>query len=282
MPCEISAASLRPRSLHGGLLTGFVALIHTANDLFTTGFAALLPSLQARFELTEASVAVVVGALWMSASLIQPVFGSLACRVGRRTVAAAGLALTSVLLSLVAVVPAFYLLLPLVLLGGLGSAALHPVGTSLSRSAGGTRPGLAVGVFGAAGELGFALGPVVMLYVVSRYGLAAAPWLMLPGVALAALALVLIPKDQPTGDVCPAWLDTTLLRGPVGRLVGASVLINVAFITAMSAVPIWMVRSGALAVDSPLIAWTLFVFSLPPAQVRCSAACWIPHEPEFH
>jgi FSR family fosmidomycin resistance protein-like MFS transporter len=49
----------------------------------------------------------------------------------------------------------------LLVIGGLGSAALHPIGTTTNAS----------GLFTAGGMVGFALGPVVILHVVSAYGL---------------------------------------------------------------------------------------------------------------
>jgi MFS transporter, FSR family, fosmidomycin resistance protein len=54
----------------------------------------------------------------------------------------------------------------LLVIGGLGSAALHPVGTTIAGSQA-SNATLGVGLFTAGGMVGFALGPVLILYLVS-------------------------------------------------------------------------------------------------------------------
>lgn len=84
-------------------------------------------------------------------------------------------------------------LLLLLLVGGLGSAALHPAGASVARTALIRRPGLAVSVFGAGGTIGVAIGPLIVLAMVALVGPTATPWLMFPGLLLGTMALLLIP-----------------------------------------------------------------------------------------
>jgi FSR family fosmidomycin resistance protein-like MFS transporter len=147
--------------------------------------------------------------------------------------------------------------------GGIGSAALHPVSTSIVGGPSATNPGLAVGLFTAGGMAGFAVGPVLILYLVSTFGLGVTPWLMIPGLAFAAAVFILLPDWEPH-RTAHRWtlIGRRTLTGPIGWLTGASAIISLAFITVTGAVPLWLVTVHGLAADAPLLGWTLAVFSL--------------------
>lgn len=85
----------------------------------------------------------------------------------------------------------------LIAVGGLGAAALHPVGGALAHRTGRDRARLAVSLFSAGGQLGAAVGALVAVAVLATFGLGGTPWLMAPGVALAAVLLVALPRDPP-------------------------------------------------------------------------------------
>jgi FSR family fosmidomycin resistance protein-like MFS transporter len=208
-------------------------------------------------------LAVLVAALSISSSITQPLLGALADRYGLRRVAGLGVALGAVSLSLVGVVDSVPLLLVLLVLGGLGSTALHPVSTSIVGGPSAKNPGLAVGLFTAGGMAGFAAGPILILYVISRYGSDATPWLMLPGLLLAAGVLVLLPEFEPhnAGRLSHA-LERRMFTGAIGWLTVTASLVSLAFIAFTSAVPLWLVNSHGLATDAPLLGGTLGLFSL--------------------
>jgi len=256
----------REAALTGGRLVAFLTAAHLATDAFTGMFSALLPTVQARYGLSETGLALLVAALAFSASVTQPPMGALADRVGRRPVAALGVALSAALIGLVGVVPTAPLLVGLLLVGGLGSAAFHPAGTSIARAAMGGKPGLAVALFSAGGTLGIALGPVLVLAIVAGSGLQATRWLLLPGLLLGLLTyLVVPPQPRCATPACPKLIDTGLMRGPVGLLALAGILASVAFITFTSAMPLWLVAERGLERDAPLLGWTLSLFSLSAA-----------------
>jgi FSR family fosmidomycin resistance protein-like MFS transporter len=85
-------------------------------------------------------------------------------------------------------------MLVVLFVGGLGSAAFHPSGMSLAREAGGKSKGTVVGIFGAAGTLGMAIGPVVILYLFSRFGPGPTPLLMVLGLLLGLAILTFFPR----------------------------------------------------------------------------------------
>jgi FSR family fosmidomycin resistance protein-like MFS transporter len=252
-----------PGILSGTRMAAFLALVHAVNDVLTATLGALLPTLQARLAAGTTTLAVLVAAFTISSSLTQPVLGALADRLGLRRVAGVGVALGAVSLSLVGVAGTVPVLVLLLVLGGLGSAALHPVSTSIVGGPAARNPGLAVGLFTAGGMAGFAAGPVLILYLVSWYGGAALPWLMVPGLLLAAGVLLLLPEFEPhgTGRLLRS-LDRRLVTGAMGTLTAAATLAGLAFIAFTSAVPLWLVDAHGLAIDAPLLGWTLGAFSL--------------------
>src|SRR5688572_15026084 len=123
------------------------ALVHTVSDAVTNMLAALLPTIQNRFGLSESVLALLVATLSLSALVTQPLFGALADRLGNRRIAALGVISNAILFSLIGIVPNVYMLFGLILVGGLGSAALHPAIASMARQVGGKKPELAVGLF---------------------------------------------------------------------------------------------------------------------------------------
>ncbi|WP_188195965.1 MFS transporter [Nonomuraea sp. SYSU D8015] len=253
----------RPGVLGGTSLAVFLATVHLVNDAITAMLGALLPTLQARFQLGPALLALIVAVYSISSSVTQPFFGAVAEDRSLRLVGAVGVLLASLFLSLIGVAPALAAVFTLLVIGGMGSAALHPVGTAIA--GGPTVPNrvLGVGLFTAGGMIGFALGPVLILAVVSAFGVAVTPWLMVPGILLAVLVFALLPEWEPHGHrPLRTLIQLRLLRGPIGGLTLASSLASVAFVTFTSSLPLWLVRQHGLATDDALIGWTLAAFSL--------------------
>lgn len=253
-------------TLQGSGLVILFAFVHTVSDMVTNMLSALLPTIQSRFDLTGTTLAMLIATLSLSALVTQPFFGALADRLGHRRIAAMGVIFNAVLFSLIGVVPNPYLLFGLILVGGLGSAALHPAIASMARLAGGKKPELAVGLFSAGGTLGIAIGPIIIMVLLANLGLSFTPWLMIPGILFGILMFIVTPDDvQPAEDTSNRLIDLTLLTGPVGVLAGIGILGNVAFVTFTSAMPLWLVHAHSLPSNSPLIGWTLSVFSLAAA-----------------
>ena len=156
--------------LEGTALAVFLALVHTVNDAITAILGALLPTLQERFDAGPTLLALIVAVYWVASSVTQPLFGSLAEDVSLRAIGALGVVFAAIFLSLIGVAPELWLVFLLLVIGGMGSAALHPVGTTIAGGPTARNRALGVGFFTAGGMLGFALGPVPILYLVARFG----------------------------------------------------------------------------------------------------------------
>lgn len=247
--------------------TAVMSFGHGVNDLFTGMVPAMLPIFQSRFSLEESSLALLIGTFAFSSSFLGPFFGGLADRYGARLVAALAIAFTSAVLSLPGLMSDATLLLGLLALAGLGSAALHPAGGAIVRESAGNRTALALGLFSAGGMLGYAVGPIAVLWLVGGPGLEAGVWLVLPGLLAAFLVYRFAPAPPPAKAARPLTkgLSLGLLRGPVGVLTAVATLNGLVTLTFTSAFPLWLVDQYGLAPDDMTLGLALTVFALASA-----------------
>ena len=251
----------KPGILGGTTLAVFMTLVHTVNDAITAILGALLPTLQVRFDAGPTTLAVMIAVFWIASSVTQPVFGALGEDVGLRVIGCIGVLMASTFLSLIGVATELWVVFALLVIGGLGSAALHPVGTTIAGSQA-KNPTLGVGLFTAGGMVGFALGPVLILHIVSTYGIEATAWLAVPGVVLGAAVGILLPQWEPhPRRPLRRLFDLRLARGPVGLLAVSSMFSALAFVTFTGSIPLWLVHENGYAPDAAIIGWTLSAFA---------------------
>lgn len=234
---------------------------HLALDVLTGSIAVLLPTLQRRFDLDAAEVALLVGIELIAASLTQPLLGALADRFGRTRVAAAGLAVGAVLLSTLALAPSVPVLIAALVGGGLASAAFHPAANAAARRSASGRAGeIAVGMVGAAGMLGVAVGPLLVVLLLGIGGPALVPALALPAVAIATLLLTRSTDDlsaQRRARERRRIVASSLNSRPVVLLVAVGILSSLAFTTVVNSLPLWLVSTHGLRPDAPLVGVSL-------------------------
>ena len=253
----------RRRGLH---VTAVLSAAHGVNDAYTAILPALLPLLGLRFGLSEMLLSLLVAAFSFSTSLPAPFLGALSDKLEPRLMTALGIALTAVPLSLIGTAPTAAILFLLVIISGLGSAALHPAGSALARTAGQRGAALAVGLFSAGGMIGYAAGPLLILAVVAQSGLESMPWLIAPGLFAAGAVYLILPQErQAAGKPASLGFDAGLFIGPVGMLTLAGTLGYLPFLAFISALPIWLVQEHGIAPDHSLIGVTLAVFSIAGA-----------------
>jgi FSR family fosmidomycin resistance protein-like MFS transporter len=166
---------------------------HLATDFANGALPALLPFLVARFDLSYALAGLLMLASAISSSVVQPAFGLLSDRRGAVWLLPAGVALCGVGIALAAAAPAYWLVLVLVTLSGLGSAAYHPEGSKFAAYASGPRRASGMSLFSIGGNLGYALGPVAATPLVLLLGLEGGLLLALPGLAVAAVLVWMTP-----------------------------------------------------------------------------------------
>jgi FSR family fosmidomycin resistance protein-like MFS transporter len=116
--------------------------------------------------------------------LIQPIFGFIADRYGKKWIAALGVAWISVLMCLLGIAPGYAAIVAIVAFAGVGSSMFHPQGAAMVPKLSGDHKGVGVSVFAAGGSIGYSLMPLIAVMIVGWFGLHSLPLLILPGLAV--------------------------------------------------------------------------------------------------
>lgn len=219
---------------------------HFATDFANGALPALLPFFVDRFDLSYTLAAAVILASTASSSLIQPLFGAWSDRRGAIWLLPAGVALAGIGIALAAAAPVYWLVLVLVVVSGLGSAAYHPEGSKFAAYASGRRRASGMSLFSIGGNVGYALGPTVTTPLVLVLGLAGGLLLALPVLAVAAALLLAMPflagfapdarsREAARGEDRP---------GALVLLLGVIAFRSVAWFGLITFVPLWEVSLG--------------------------------------
>jgi FSR family fosmidomycin resistance protein-like MFS transporter len=229
-------------------LAGMVALAHGVNDAYAAFLSPLLPRIMEKMGLSIALAATLAMTLSLGASVLQPLMGYLADRHGRRLFVVLGPLLSGVFLSMVGVAPTFGILVACLLFGGLGSAAFHPPGASYAaRISEGKGSGLRMSFFSLGGSLGWALGPLLAVGLVAWLGLEGLWMAMFPGILLAFVLWWVLPPGRADRSPVPPPSPRKVLariRGPLGLLMGVSVVGAFAQRVYLTMEPIVVARAG--------------------------------------
>lgn len=156
---------------------------HLVTDTAQGALPALLPLLKDRLELSYALAGAIIMTMNLTSSVIQPLFGYLTDRWSLRWLLPLGVAGSGVGMALVALSPGYWSVLAAVVFSGLGVASYHPEAFKSVLASAGERKVTAVSWFMVGGNLGMALGPVL----VSAY----LAWLGMNGVMIFALPATL-------------------------------------------------------------------------------------------
>ena len=148
-----------------------IALSHFAVELCHAYLPIVYPILITTMGLTYAQVGFAALVSGAGTTVSQPLFGYLSDRWGSRPLIITGIVWTGLVMGLVGLAGSYWLLLVLIGLGALGSAAFHPAGMSVAGSVTAERRGAALSVFSVGGSLGSALSPLLLAMAISRWGL---------------------------------------------------------------------------------------------------------------
>jgi FSR family fosmidomycin resistance protein-like MFS transporter len=146
----------------------FVAFGHLSVELCSQFLPVLYPVLIAGLGLNYTQVGVIAMVAGVGTSLIQPLFGYLSDRWDPRLIVVLAVAWTGLLMGLVGLAGGYTLLVLLVGLGVLGSAAFHPAAMAITSACGGERRGMATSVFSLGGSIGTALSPLWVTWGLER------------------------------------------------------------------------------------------------------------------
>lgn len=203
-----------------------IAFAHGISDFFagTVPFAIFL--VVSRSGLSPVYQGALVFLWYLTSSIVQPFFGAYSDRHGRWWFLPSALLVTMTSLSIAAAVSSLWLLAFCIVLGGLGSAVLHPEAGKYSAMLSGSRRAGGISIFQVGGQIGFAFGPVVIALLYARFGLGGSLWLLIPGtIAIASVFAMMRQVDRSAVTLHGAAHAKALPAGPPDRF-GVSLLVG--------------------------------------------------------
>lgn len=134
-----------------------------------------------------------IGFLWyLTSSVVQPLFGAYSDRHGRWWFLPVSVGLTACAVALIGLSPGIGILSLLVVVGGIGSAVMHPEAGKYAALLSGARKSGGISIFQIGGAIGYAFGPAVIAFVIQHYGTSGSAVMIAPGIAGVAVLFALM------------------------------------------------------------------------------------------
>jgi FSR family fosmidomycin resistance protein-like MFS transporter len=188
---DSALAQRRPADWNlGGILA--VAFGHGVNDFFSGTVALTIFFVVSNAHLSPWYQGA-VGFLWyLTSSIVQPLFGAYSDRHGRWWFMPTGVLLVVCAISCAALAPSLGVLALLIVIGGFGSAVMHPEAGKYAALLSGARKSRAISIFQIGGTIGYALGPVAIAALLAQYGKMGSLVLLAPGLAACACVYAVV------------------------------------------------------------------------------------------
>lgn len=199
---------------------------HLLNDMIQSLFVAAYPIFKGGFDLSFAQIGLLTLVYQVTASLLQPIIGIYTDRRPQPYSLPFGMGVTMVALLVLAYASNYPMLLASSALLGVGSSIFHPESSRLSRLASGGAHGLAQSIFQVGGNMGTALGPLLVAVFVLPNGQSSLAWFALAALGGMVILTALGRWYRNNGHARP-----TVRGGPVihadlnGRQVGGALTI---------------------------------------------------------
>jgi MFS transporter, FSR family, fosmidomycin resistance protein len=172
-----------------GAALALLSATHLVDDLYQGAVPALLPFLALDRHYSYTALTGITLAATLLSSAIQPAFGVLTDRYRLGWLIPAGLLVAGIGVGLSGLGQSYLVTWLAIALSGLGVAAYHPEAARTARGLAGDST-QAMSWFSVGGNLGIALGPVLVTPVLLAAGLHGTPLLAVPAVVMAALLAV--------------------------------------------------------------------------------------------
>src|SRR5579884_2891993 len=195
---DVTTASLaRPWNLRGVSLMAFA---HGASDLYSGILPFVIFYDVARAGLPAWCQGALAFAWYLTSSIAQPLVGAYSDRRGRWWFLPASVALTAIGVSATPAARSLVVLVACVVLGGLGSAVMHPEAGRYSSLLGGAKRASAISIFQVGGQVGYGIGPLVAAALLAHAGTSAAFAMAIPGIVAAIAVAAVMPAFARDAD----------------------------------------------------------------------------------
>ncbi len=219
---------------------------HFAADFASGSVPAMIPFLTARFDLSYALAALLLLAVTISSSLVQPLFGLWSDRRGVLWLIPGGIVLAAVGVGGAAISPLYPVVVVLVFAGGLGIAAFHPEGAKFAAYASGPKRASGMSYFNVGGNAGYAVGAFATGELVVWLGLVGGLVAMVPVLVASMLIARELPRLSKLTPVRDAGAhDSGIDDRRAMTLLGVVIALrSVPWFALLAFVPLWVVAHG--------------------------------------
>lgn len=231
---------------------GVMTLAHFVNDSYGNYINVLLPLLVLKLDFSYGYASVLVAAYTVTSSIVQPALGFMADRLATRLLSVIGTIAAAVGGTLIGLAPSYAVLIVLAVISGLGTAAYHPQAAAMVVNVAGRRRATAMSLYLLGGNLGFAIGGSLALWVVENLGWRGMPLLAVPGIIMGGVLMVAAPRDWSpnAGQGGPSlWRVIHANRGVLGRLLAVVGIRSWGHYGLMAFLPLYMVDVRGMSVE---------------------------------
>ena len=178
------------------LQVGLSAGSHFVVDIYQSFYVGLIPLLTYQFDLSLFYVSLLGATSVIANSLFSPVFGYMSDRYSLKYFIVIGPLVTAVFLSLLGILPNYWIILIFLFIGNLGIAAYHPASAAIAGHYGGKRKGFGTSLINFGGNFGSAFGALILILILEKIGIEFTPFAMIPGIIIAVVLLKYVPSRQ--------------------------------------------------------------------------------------
>lgn len=163
---------------------------HLVTDVNQGALPALLPFFKAALNLSYTTTGVILLFGNLTSSVIQPLFGYLSDRRPMGWFLPLAPFIACLGMSITGLIPHYSLLLICVVVCGIGIASFHPEGFKTAHFFTGEKKATGMSIFAVGGSLGFALGPIWALTLVTTFDFKGTLGMIVPGILMTIILLL--------------------------------------------------------------------------------------------
>lgn len=172
----------------------WLSVSHLVCDIYGGFLNPLMPFIAAKLGFTMAVATVLVAITQICSNMLQPIFGFFADNVLKRFFVFWGVILASIFIPIAPLAPNVTLLTLFMILGCLGGSFFHPQSMGFINHFAGKNCSNDMGFFISMGSFGFALGPLVVAFIMQYAGLDKIWYLSFLGLSVALCMFLFVPK----------------------------------------------------------------------------------------
>lgn len=205
-----------------------LSLGHLVVDIYQGALPATLPFLKERLSLSYTMTGFILMVANFTSSVLQPLFGFYSDKKEKAILLPIGILCAGLGFSLLSLPTNYAIILMLVTISGLGVASYHPEGYKTAHFFTGEKSVTGMSIFSVGGNFGFALGPIISIYIIQYLGFSSLPIIILPSLIFTAIIIyqkniIAIPKIEHTER--RAVMGKT--RTPIGAYISLVLIISI-------------------------------------------------------